>query len=48
MRITRSSVDTIKGPADWFTGNVYIDPVAAPAVWGEHVTDEEYAADPAS
>ena len=31
MQITRSSVDTQKGPADWFTGDVYIDAVAAAA-----------------
>jgi quercetin dioxygenase-like cupin family protein len=30
MEITRSSVDTVRGPADWFTGEVYIDAVAAP------------------
>ena len=30
MNITRSSIDTAKGPADWFTGDVYIDAVAAP------------------
>ena len=30
MQITRSSVDTQKGPAEWFTGDVYIDAVAAP------------------
>jgi quercetin dioxygenase-like cupin family protein len=29
MEITRSSLDTFKGPADWFTGDVYIDAVAA-------------------
>jgi hypothetical protein len=29
MEITRSSIDTVKGPADWFTGDVYIDGVAA-------------------
>ncbi|MFH5821319.1 hypothetical protein [Georgenia sp. AZ-5] len=29
MQITRSSIDTTKGPADWFTGEVYIDPIAA-------------------
>ena len=29
VQITRSSVDTAKGPADWFTGDVYIDAVAA-------------------
>lgn len=31
MQITRSIIDTQKGPADWFTGDVYIDAVAAPA-----------------
>jgi len=31
MQITRSSIDTAKGPYDWFTGDVYIDAVAAPA-----------------
>ena len=31
MQITRSSIDTQKGPADWFTGDVYVDAVAAPA-----------------
>jgi len=31
MQITRSSLDTTKGPADWFTGDVYIDALAAPA-----------------
>jgi quercetin dioxygenase-like cupin family protein len=29
MQITRSGIDTAKGPGDWFTGDVYIDPVAA-------------------
>jgi quercetin dioxygenase-like cupin family protein len=29
MQITRSSLDTAKGPADWFSGIVYIDAVAA-------------------
>jgi quercetin dioxygenase-like cupin family protein len=29
MQITRSSIDTAKGPSEWFTGDVYIDPVAA-------------------
>jgi quercetin dioxygenase-like cupin family protein len=29
MEITRSSIDTLKGPGDWFTGDVYIDAVAA-------------------
>ena len=31
MQITRSSTDTQKGPADWFTGDVYIDTVAVPS-----------------
>jgi hypothetical protein len=31
MQITRNSIDTQKGPADWLTGDVYIDAVAAPA-----------------
>jgi quercetin dioxygenase-like cupin family protein len=30
MRVTRSSLQTNRGPADWFTGAVYIDPVADP------------------
>jgi quercetin dioxygenase-like cupin family protein len=30
VEITRSSLDTTSGPADWFTGAVYLDPVAAP------------------
>jgi len=29
MNVTRSGLDTNKGPADWFTGDVYIDPIAA-------------------
>jgi quercetin dioxygenase-like cupin family protein len=29
MDVTRSSIETAKGPADWFTGDVYIDAVAA-------------------
>jgi quercetin dioxygenase-like cupin family protein len=29
MEIRRSSIDTAKGPADWFTGDVYLDAVAA-------------------
>ena len=31
MQITRSSTETAKGPSESFTGDVYIDPVAAPA-----------------
>ncbi len=30
MKLTRSSADTAKGPPDWFTGDVYIDTIAAP------------------
>jgi quercetin dioxygenase-like cupin family protein len=28
MQIIRNSVDTATGPSDWFTGTVYLDPVA--------------------
>ena len=31
MQITRSSIDTMAGPGDWFTGAVYIDTVATPS-----------------
>jgi quercetin dioxygenase-like cupin family protein len=31
MQLTRNSIDTTRGPADWFTGTVYIDAVAAPS-----------------
>lgn len=31
MKITRSSIETAKGPTDWFTGDVYIDAAAEPA-----------------
>jgi quercetin dioxygenase-like cupin family protein len=31
MQLTRNSIDTTPGPADWFTGSVYIDAAAAPA-----------------
>lgn len=31
MQITRSSIETVKGPADWFAGDVYLDAVAVPA-----------------
>jgi len=30
MQITRSSIATVAGPAEWFTGAVFIDPVATP------------------
>jgi len=31
MQITRNSLETARGPSDWFTGAVYIDTVAAPS-----------------
>jgi quercetin dioxygenase-like cupin family protein len=31
VQITRNSIETAPGPADWFTGIVYIDAVAAPS-----------------
>ncbi len=31
MQITRNNIDTARGPSDWFTGDVYIDTVAAPS-----------------
>jgi quercetin dioxygenase-like cupin family protein len=31
MLITRNSLDTNPGPTDWFTGHVYLDPIATPA-----------------
>ena len=31
MQITRSSNDTIAGPADWFTGTVHLDMIATPS-----------------
>ena len=31
MQITRNSLETTRGPRDWFTGAVYIDAVAAPS-----------------
>ena len=31
MKIIRSSMETANGPADWFTGNVYVDTVAEPS-----------------
>lgn len=30
MKITRSTIDTFKGPREWFTGDVYMDAVATP------------------
>jgi quercetin dioxygenase-like cupin family protein len=31
MQITRNSLDSSRGSADWFTGDVFIDEVAAPS-----------------
>jgi quercetin dioxygenase-like cupin family protein len=31
MQITRNSLETTRGPADWFTGDVYIDAIATPS-----------------
>jgi quercetin dioxygenase-like cupin family protein len=31
MQITRNSLDTQPGPSDWFTGSVFIDPIAMPS-----------------
>ena len=31
MEITRNGADTVPGPSDWFTGSVFLDPVAAPS-----------------
>jgi quercetin dioxygenase-like cupin family protein len=31
MQVTRNSIETASGPGEWFTGTVYIDPVAAPS-----------------
>ena len=31
MEITRSSLETGRGPSEWFSGNVYIDTIAAPS-----------------
>jgi quercetin dioxygenase-like cupin family protein len=30
VQVTRNSVETSHGPSDWFTGDVYVDAVAAP------------------
>lgn len=31
MQITRSSIETMAAPSDWFTGAVYVDTVATPS-----------------
>ena len=30
MKITRQTIDTMKGSADWFTGDVYVDAAVVP------------------
>jgi quercetin dioxygenase-like cupin family protein len=31
MQITKNSIETMTGPSEWFTGAVYVDPVARPS-----------------
>ena len=31
MQITRNSLDTSAGPAEWFSGAVFLDPIATPS-----------------
>ena len=31
MEITRNSLETSRGPSEWFTGDVYLDAVATPS-----------------
>lgn len=31
MEVTRSSINTARGSSEWFTGEVYVDAVAAPS-----------------
>jgi hypothetical protein len=31
MQLTRNSIETARGPADWFSGAVHIDTVATPS-----------------
>lgn len=31
MKITKRSLETGKGPPDWFTGDVYVDTIASPS-----------------
>ena len=31
MHITRNDTETTQGPSDWFTGAVFLDPVATPS-----------------
>jgi quercetin dioxygenase-like cupin family protein len=31
MQLTRNNIETGRGPSEWFTGAVYVDPVAVPS-----------------
>ena len=31
MQITRNTIETGRGPEDWFTGTVFVDPISAPS-----------------
>jgi quercetin dioxygenase-like cupin family protein len=31
MQVIKNDVDTAPGPSDWFTGTVYLDPIATPS-----------------
>ena len=31
MHVTKNSIETMTGPSEWFTGAVYVDPVARPS-----------------
>ena len=31
MQVTRNSLESNAGPEDWFTGSVFLDPIAAPS-----------------
>lgn len=59
MQITRNSLDTNPGPADWFTPARCTSILSQPrpshpecrgvaVTWGEHVTDGQYGVAPAS
>jgi quercetin dioxygenase-like cupin family protein len=37
IRVTRNSLETGRGPSEWFTGAVFVDPVAAPSD-GSHLS----------
>ncbi|MDQ3875126.1 MAG: hypothetical protein M3322_06180 [Actinomycetota bacterium] len=44
MQITRNTLDTNRGPSEWFTGAVDVDTIAAPS--GTYVSDDECAQAP--